>query len=485
MIRTTTFIMIFIYGINVLPAQNAECDSILNAAKYHLKRSQPDAAIPLLLSLLDSTNFDETTFEANINLAEAYRQKREYNKGIDLIYFTLERYDLSDKDKAFAYNRLAALYDEHDNQQIHGKDSAIRYSELCIQLAEKIGDKNLLATAQNEIAFVYRVKHELEKSVDYCQKAYNNFLEIGLNEYAINAAINLSGIYIDLHQNEKALEINKEAFLLSSEDEYRNLYMRLYLTKANIYQAMGDYKNAFEAMSTAREMQKAFYDDRIRLQINEMSAKYDLQTKEFQIKEIENTRKISDQKRKYQSIILVITVITFLIILLTLHLKRKTKFQQAKLIEQENLQLKLSLEAKEKELQYKNRELSEAISTTVSMNETLKSIKSHLNSEINGEAIKVINGNMYNNLNWEKFRISFNEIYPSFFNCLNEKYPALTKNDKRLCAFLLMDMKTSEIANLMNISNDSVSKNRNRLRKKLGLENGTDINFFLKIVLYN
>jgi len=479
-IRTSIFILLFVYGINILPAQSAQRDSILNAAKYHLKRSQPDAAIPILLSLLDSTTFDETTFEANINLAEAYRQKREYNKGIDLIYFTLKRYDLSDEDKAFAYNRLAALYDEHDNQDIQGKDSAIHYSELCITLAEKTGDKNLLATAQNEIAYVYKVKHELEKSVDYCQKAYVNFLEIGLNEYAINAAINLSGIYIDLHQYKKALEVNEEAFLLSSEEEYRNLYMRLYLTKANIYQVMGDYKSAFEAMSKAREMQRAFFDDRMTLQINEMSAKYDLQLKDFQIKEIETNKKISDQKRKYQSIILVITVITFLIILLTLHLKRKNKIQRAKLIEQENLQLKLSLEAKEKELHYKNRELSEAISTTVSMNETLKSIKTHLNSEINGEAIKVINGNMYRNLNWEKFQISFNEIYPSFFTCLNEKYPSLSKNDKRLCAFLLMDMKTSEIANLMNISNESVSKNRNRLRKKLGLENGTDITSFLK-----
>jgi len=472
--------LLFIHGIDLLSAQNTKCDSILNAAKYHLKRSQPDAAIPLLLSLLDSCDFDATTFKANINLAEAYRQKREYDKGIDLIYFTLKRYDLSDKDNAFAYNRLAALYDEHDNQGIHGKDSAIRYSELSIELAEKIGDKNLLATSQNEIAFAYKVKHDLEKSVDYCQKAYNNFIEIGLNEYAINAAINLSEIYIDLHQYKKALEVNRQAFLLSSEEEYRNLYMRLYINKAHVYQMMEDYKNAFEAMSTAREMQKAFYDDRIRLQINEMSAKYDLQTKEFQIKEIENTRKISDQKRKYRSIILVITVLTFLIIILAIHLKRKNKIQKARLIEQENLQLKLSLETKEKELHYKNRELSEAISTTVSMNETLKSIKSHLNSEINGEAIKVINGNMYKNLNWEKFQISFNEIYPSFFNCLNEKYPGLTKNDKRLCAFLLMDMKTSEIANLMSISNDSVSKNRNRLRKKLDLENGSDITSFLK-----
>jgi len=479
-IRISLYILLFIYGIDLLTTQNAECDSILNTARFHLKKSQPDVVIPLLINLLDSCNSDETIINANINLAEAYRQKKEFSKGIDLIYFTLKRYNLSDTDKAFAYNRLAALYDEHENRQLHGKDSAIHYSELCIKLAEKLGDENLLATSQNEIAYAYKIKHDLKKSVEFGQKAYDNFIEIGLDEYAINTAINLSGAYIDLHQYEKALEVNKQAFLLSSEEENRNLYMRLYLNKAHVYQMMEDYKNAFEAMGKARSMQKAFYEDRMKMQINEMSAKYDLQLKEFQIKEVETNRKISDQKSKYLSIIFVITVITFLIVLLTIQLKRKNKIHKAKLIEHENLQLKLSLETKDKELHYKNRELSEAISTTVSMNETLRSIKSHLNSEINGEAIKVINGNIYKNLNWEKFRISFNEIYPTFFNCLNEKYPTLTKNDKRLCAFLLMDMKTSEIANLMNISKDSVSKSRNRLRKKLGLKNGSDITSYLK-----
>jgi len=466
----------------MLSAQDLPGDSILNIAENYIRQSQPDAAIPLLINLIDSSNFDGTFIRANINLADAYRQKQETQKGIDLIYFTLKKYNLSDENRAFAYNRMAALYNEADSRLIpFGKDSAIYYSELCINLTEKTGDKNLLASSQNEIAYVYRIKKDFHKSLEYCQKAYDNFIDLGLSENAINVAINLSGTYIDLHEYEKALKVNEQAFQLSSEEMNRNLYMRLYLNKSHVYQVMNDYKSAFEALRTAREMQKAFYEDRMKSQINEMSAKYDLQTKEFQIKEIETNQKISDQQKKYLSIILVIVVFTFIITLITISLKRKNSIQKEKLIEQENLQLRLTLEAREKELQYKNKELSEAISVTISKNETLKSIKLLLNPDVNNKAIKVINGTLNTNLNWEKFLVTFNEIYPAFFVHLNEKYPALTKNEQRLCAFLLMDMKTSEIANLMNISETSVSKNRNRLRKKLGLEGGSDITAFFKI----
>ncbi|QGY44423.1 hypothetical protein GM418_12360 [Maribellus comscasis] len=480
MLKIFISILVFIQWANVLPAENSPGDSIINMAKNYIRKSQPDAAIPLLIHLIDSSRYDETIIKANINLAEAYRQKKEYKKGIDLIKFILKKYKLADDDLAFAYNRIAALYNESEDRQLHGKDSAIYYSERCIKLAEQTGNINLLATSQNEIAYAYRTKRDLQRSLDYCQKAYTNFIDLRMYEYAINVAINLSGTYIDLHEYDKALEVNEEAFQLFSEDLNKNLYMRLYLNKAHVYQMMEDYKNAFEAMGTARSMQKTYYEDRIRFQINEMSAKYDLQTKEFQIKEIEANQKIIAQQKKYLSIILIIVVFTFVITLLTIYLKRKNSIQKEKLTEQENLRLKLSLDAKERELHYKNRELSEAISATISINETLKSIKLLLNPDSNGKAIKAINGTLNRNLNWEKFQVTFNEVYPAFFVHLNERYPALTKNEKRLCAFLLMDMKTSEIANLMNISETSVSKNRNRLRKKLGLEGSIDITAFFK-----
>jgi DNA-binding CsgD family transcriptional regulator/tetratricopeptide (TPR) repeat protein len=480
LIKTNIFILIFFIGIAIQALPNEANDSILNVVNSYIKKSQPDAAIPVILDLIENCNSKDILIRANIYLAESYRQKDENKKGIDLIHHTIKKYHLSVNDLAFAYNRMAALYNEWDNKNVQGKDSAIYYSEQCMKLAELAGDINLLATSQNEVAYAYRIKHDLPKALEYAQKAYNNFNKIGLYQYAINVAINLSGTYIALNQYDKALEVNKEAFLLSSEEENYNLYMRLYLNKSHIYQMMEDYKNAFEAMRKARNMQSKFYEDRIQLQINEMSAKYDLQIKELQIKEIETSNKVANQQKKYLTIILIITVLTFLIALITINLKRRNRIQKEKLTEQQNLQLKLTLETKEKELTYKNRELTKAISNSIAMNETLKSIKSVLNPNENRNAIDVINSNLNNNLNWEKFKISFNEIYPQFLNHLTEKYPSLTQNEKRLCAFLRMGMRTSEIANLINISETSVSKNRNRLRKKLGLKSGFDISLFLK-----
>jgi len=458
-------------------------DSILNVAKDYLKKSQPDNAIPLLLDIINNYQTKSIAIEANIHLADAYRQKREYKKGLELLNFIIKENNLPTASLTFAYNRMAAIYNEWGSDEISCTDSAIFYSERCISILEINEDKNLLATSQNELAYAFRIKKNYTKSLEYCEKAYNNFIDLGLYDNAINVAINWSGLYIDIKKFDKALEINEQAFKLSSEDENKNLYMRLYLNKAHVYEALKNYKGAFEAIYKARQLQKDFYDDRIKLQINEMSAKYDLQIKEYQIKNIEAKQRLSDQQKMYLTIILVIIMITFTVSMFTVNLRQKNKRQQAKLVARENDWLKYQLELKEKEILYKSKELSEAISSKISLNETLKSIKSVLDPVSNHQAIEIINNNLSKNLSWEYFQISFNEIYPLFFKQIDEKFPTLTKHEITICAFLVMGMTTSKIADLMNITEPSVSKNRNRLRKKLNLENGADISEFLKTLL--
>ena len=479
-------ILLFLFYIHVFTLwgiHTIQSDSILILAKDYLKKSQPDNAIPLLLDIINNCQTKTIVIESNIYLADAYRQKREYEKGLKLLNFLIKGNHLPTASLTFAYNRMAAIYNEWGCNDINCTDSAISYSERCISMSELSGDKNLLATSQNELAYAFRIKKNYTKSLKYCEKAYNNFISLGLYENAINVAINWSGLYIDIQKFDEALEINKKAFKLSSEDKNKNLYMRLYLNKAHVYEALESYKDAFEAIHKARQLQKDFYEDRIKLQINEMSAKYDLQIKENQIKDIEAKQRLSDQQKMYLTIILVIVMITFTISMFTINLKQKNKKQQTKLVTQENDRLKYRLVSKEKEIQHKSRELSEAISSKISLNETLKSIKSVLDPTSNHKAIKLINSNLNNNLSWEYFQISFNEIYPMFFKQIDEKFPTLTKHEKRICAFLVMGMTTSEIAHIMNITEASVSKNRNRLRKKLHLENGADISEFLKTLL--
>lgn len=71
---------------------------------------------------------------------------------------------------------------------------------------------------------------------------------------------------------------------------------------------------------------------------------------------------------------------------------------------------------------------------------------------------------------WERFETIFKGVRPGFLERLEEKYPALTRGEKRLCCLLSLDMDAKQMARLLMIQPDSVKKTRHRLRRKLGMK---------------
>ncbi len=53
---------------------------------------------------------------------------------------------------------------------------------------------------------------------------------------------------------------------------------------------------------------------------------------------------------------------------------------------------------------------------------------------------------------------------------LSERHPDLTLSERKMCAFLKMDLSSKEMAPLLNISVRGVEAMRYRLRKRIGLE---------------
>lgn len=68
-----------------------------------------------------------------------------------------------------------------------------------------------------------------------------------------------------------------------------------------------------------------------------------------------------------------------------------------------------------------------------------------------------------------EFEASFSQIHQSFFENLQKDFPRLTHAEKRLCAFIRLNLSTKEIAMVMNQDPNSVRIARVRLRRKLGL----------------
>jgi len=81
--------------------------------------------------------------------------------------------------------------------------------------------------------------------------------------------------------------------------------------------------------------------------------------------------------------------------------------------------------------------------------------------------------------NWALFKHQFNNINPKFFKNLYKNHPNLTKNDLKYCAYLKINLSTTQIASILNISKEGIKKRRYRLRKKLNLSKTVSLENFI------
>jgi len=309
-------------------------DSLQYFARRYLERSMPDQAIPLLMRAIEI--LPGGTGEADhvkIELCEAYRQKQEYRKGISLIYGLLERHmPLSDENLAYAWNRLAAIYNESENPAGSYSDSVFKYSLLCMALSGRIGDKRDLAASQNELSFQYIHRKEYDNALDLSRQSVSNFLAARMPFHAMNALINLSNLYIGKRDYRSALESLDEATRLSPLWENRNLYMRIYRQYAIVYAATGNFEEAYEFQLLCTLLQGEFNKDRINNQILEQSAKYDLFVKEQKIRVEQKKNEFNHRQIILLIIISIALTLAFIFSLFYFRLRRQGVLKQ-KLIE--------------------------------------------------------------------------------------------------------------------------------------------------------
>jgi tetratricopeptide (TPR) repeat protein len=141
------------------------------------------------------------------------------------------------------------------------------------------------------------------------------------------------------------------------------------------------------------------------------------------------------------------------------------------------------------EIMFKDRELAAKAMHLVNKNDVFNSIHTLLNGiELKDnpaaktqveKAKKIIRGNDNADEEWNTFKLHFEEVHPGFFTQVLEEYPALSPSDLRLSAYLLIDLNSKEIANIFNISPESVRKKKQRLREKLHLEKDEDVRILL------
>lgn len=143
----------------------------------------------------------------------------------------------------------------------------------------------------------------------------------------------------------------------------------------------------------------------------------------------------------------------------------------------------------EMELKHKAQELANITLSQLNYNDALLTIKNDLkkvSSALSGgdtttalRRIVTLQGkitaNLENNVSWDKFQNDFDIVHADFIKSLQERYPDLTKKEKKLCIYIKMGLLTKEIAPLMNVSTRGVEMLRFRMRKRMGLTRDEDL----------
>lgn len=133
-------------------------------------------------------------------------------------------------------------------------------------------------------------------------------------------------------------------------------------------------------------------------------------------------------------------------------------------------------EVLEDKLAANNRQLASATLYIVQKNELLTQLKTNIKTlgkklPHGSKDLDSIESNLQSNQfldnDWEKFKLHFEQVHPRFFEELKTKYPGLTQNETRLCAYFHMNLGTKEIAGLLNIDPASVRRAKTRLNKKM------------------
>jgi DNA-binding CsgD family transcriptional regulator len=172
-----------------------------------------------------------------------------------------------------------------------------------------------------------------------------------------------------------------------------------------------------------------------------------------------------------------------------IYLEKETKIRQEQFdLEKEierlqNEKLKVKILAKDKELVTNSLQIAKKNKILNGIIHKLKDINVDSFDESAKLQITKLNKSIVKEVNadhsWKDLEKHIKNVHYDFLKRLKEKCPTISSRELDLATYLLMNMSTKEIADIMNISNGGVELARYRLRKKLDLNNKENLTGYL------
>lgn len=280
---------------------------------------------------------------------------------------------------------------------------------------------------------------------------------------------------------DSAILLYNYAYKLAKENQSHRIMLHCLSGLSDCYFKKGDYKKAYTNLSHLQALQDSVMGPNKITEINQQEAKK-------AIDEYQNRLKLQDQKIRLQHrlnwlSLLLILLISCIFIFIIIYMAQKKRMDKLALKTQELQNQKL-----QQEIDHQNRELASNMLILCEKKRFLQQIlmqlekfreKKDMSAACELALRKKITEHMKSEDEWTSFKIHFESVHPQFFDKLKSKYPELSPNDLKLCAYIKIGLSIKQIAQMTAVLPATVKTNRYLLRKKFHLSEEQSLDSFI------
>lgn len=300
-----------------------ECDSIhlipllrlwAQVNKTRLSFDQAEANYQYLVHAYEQLGNQIGLAETYIDLAEFSRATTQYREGLEYI----EKALLIDKSTKLPLRMLARLYGRQAalfGEGFRGYAEAEKVSIKALQIAERLGDADLVATFCNELGFIY-TRQGGNEALTYFSRAEAIWNATGNYRYLAQVRINIARHYLFLKDEKAAVTKALKVVAECKSYGWKTLEWSAFEIVNKAYAQSGDLLNLNHSVESALSVATTIQEEQHSIEIKEIHAKYraELVKKEMKIAKAEKALEKAQAKQKTTLVIALVSGVVLLLL---------------------------------------------------------------------------------------------------------------------------------------------------------------------------
>ncbi|MBI9068168.1 MAG: tetratricopeptide repeat-containing sensor histidine kinase [Salinivirgaceae bacterium] len=246
------------------------------------------------------------------------------------IYKEIYNFAINQNDTSFmalSLNNLAVIYSSQDTALNY---TALYYYNKSLKISEKLKEFLSISNTLMNISTIYSDRGQYEKAFEVLHQANNVNKKANDSIQSIYIYFNLAIVHTNLKNIDSSLYYYNLCEKLSIQKNHIALLSDIYINKSEVYEKQGDFKNAFKNSKEAHFWKDSIWEQNLLQVSSDIGLKYDNQQKinELNLKQAlidKQESKLAENKTRNIGIVIIASMFLIMLILIFIYSRKLSK----------------------------------------------------------------------------------------------------------------------------------------------------------------